>query len=292
MELNILNFGAYKINKSTSSEIILNTIELAKEVDTLGYKRFWLGEHYEINVAWRNPEILISMIAGITDRIRVGSGGSLIKLHKPLYLAQTYNLVEFFFPERIDFGFAAGGADNLVGERLNFINQEIYEIRIEEFLGYFNNKLTNEIKISPYINSSPEFWILGSGYGSCSLAVKYKTALCLSLFHTKLGLKEMKIMFNSFITQYQKVNNESPKLGIAVAGNISKSEKISKKIIKESQEYISISPSILGDYSQCAELLYNISIEFEGAEVFFLDVSNRFQEKIEAFKELAKILNL
>lgn len=55
-----------------------HTLELAQWTEELGYHRYWVAEHHNTNgLAGSSPEILMTRIASVTNRIRVGSGGIL-----------------------------------------------------------------------------------------------------------------------------------------------------------------------------------------------------------------------
>ena len=57
-------------------QAIHNTVDLAKRLDACGYHRLWLAEHHsDQSLASSAPEVLMSHVATVTKRIRVGSGG-------------------------------------------------------------------------------------------------------------------------------------------------------------------------------------------------------------------------
>jgi len=90
------------------------TVELARVAERLGYHRYWLAEHHGGEmVASSSPEIMISAIAGATERIRVGSGGMMLPNHSPLHVAEQFKVLEALYPERIDLGIGrAPGTDH------------------------------------------------------------------------------------------------------------------------------------------------------------------------------------
>jgi luciferase family oxidoreductase group 1 len=82
-----------------------NSIDLAREADTLGYVRYWLAEHHNLaSVASPAPDLMIGQIAAVTSRIRVGSGGVMLPNHAPLMVAERFKMLEALFPGRIDLG--------------------------------------------------------------------------------------------------------------------------------------------------------------------------------------------
>src|SRR5436190_20249648 len=60
----------------TPRDALLETVELARHVDALGYSRYWLAEHHSSpGLAGSAPEIMVARVAGETRHLRVGSGG-------------------------------------------------------------------------------------------------------------------------------------------------------------------------------------------------------------------------
>ena len=59
----------------TTADAVAATLSLARTADELGYHRYWLAEHHNMPaVAATNPPVLIGLVAGATERIRVGLG--------------------------------------------------------------------------------------------------------------------------------------------------------------------------------------------------------------------------
>src|ERR1700735_5500143 len=71
---------------STPGQALQNSIELARLVDELGYKRFWMSEHHAMDtLACTAPEVMLARIGAGAKRIRVGGGGVIVP---PLPLTQ------------------------------------------------------------------------------------------------------------------------------------------------------------------------------------------------------------
>src|SRR3712207_9545870 len=65
---------------SDGARALRNTLELARLVDRLGYERYWLAEHHNLpSIASSAPEIMIGHVANVTERIRVGAGGMMLR---------------------------------------------------------------------------------------------------------------------------------------------------------------------------------------------------------------------
>lgn len=114
--------------------------EIVPKAEQMGFTRFWLGEHYESDVAWRNPELLLTLLAGCTERIRLGVAGVLLNLHNPLLVAQNYNLLSYFFQNRIDLGIAKGFSSDEVMK--HFTGDIFLQKKHTEYEEIFSNKLS------------------------------------------------------------------------------------------------------------------------------------------------------
>src|SRR5438445_88178 len=91
---------------------IARSVELARHVEQLGYKRYWVAEHHAIQgLACSATPVLIGHIAAATKTIRVGSGGVMLPNHAPLVVAEQFGTLEAIYPGRIDLGLgrAPGG---------------------------------------------------------------------------------------------------------------------------------------------------------------------------------------
>src|SRR6266850_2081202 len=87
---------------------IARSVELARHVEQLGYKRYWVAEHHAIQgLACSATPVLIGHIAAATKTIRVGSGGVMLPNHAPLVVAEQFGTLEAIYPGRIDLGLAA-----------------------------------------------------------------------------------------------------------------------------------------------------------------------------------------
>ena len=76
---------------TTSGQALRQTTELARRVEELGYRRFWVAEHHNMPaIASSAPAVLIAHLAAATTTIRVGSGGVMLPNHAPLAVAEQF----------------------------------------------------------------------------------------------------------------------------------------------------------------------------------------------------------
>lgn len=161
---------------NTITEAFNNSLDLARHADRLGYKRYWLAEHHNMeSIASAATSVLISYIANGTKNIRVGSGGIMLPNHSPLIIAEQFGTLECLFPGRIDLGVGrAPGTDpvtsmalrrNLQGSVDEFPNDVI------KLLNYFaprNNAAL--VRAVPGEGLQVPVWLLGSSTYSAQLA--------------------------------------------------------------------------------------------------------------------------
>src|SRR5262245_51503489 len=98
-----------------AAQALRNTLDLARHVETWGYRRFWLAEHHNLDgVASSATAVLIGHVAGGTQTMRVGSGGVMLPNHAPLVIAEQFGTLATLYPGRIDLGLGrAPGTDGL-----------------------------------------------------------------------------------------------------------------------------------------------------------------------------------
>ena len=96
-----------------AADAFRNTVAVAQQAERLGYNRFWLAEHHNINgVASSATAVLIGHVAAHTKTLRVGSGGVMLPNHAPLIIAEQFGTLETLYPGRIDLGLGrAPGSD-------------------------------------------------------------------------------------------------------------------------------------------------------------------------------------
>ena len=97
----------------TVAQALHNSLDLAQHVERLGFTRYWLAEHHNMDgIASSATAVLIGHVAGGTSRIRVGSGGIMLPNHAPLVVAEAFGTLAELYPGRIDLGLGrAPGTD-------------------------------------------------------------------------------------------------------------------------------------------------------------------------------------
>ncbi|MGK4568219.1 LLM class flavin-dependent oxidoreductase [Flavobacterium sp. 3HN19-14] len=172
-------------NGKTPADAFSNSASLALHTEKLGFKRFWLAEHHNMeSVASTATVVLIGHVASKTTTIRVGSGGIMLPNHAPLIVAEQFGTLATLFPDRIDLGLGrAPGTDQLTAmalrRDLNAVNN--FAGNIQELQKYFSLKNTSApVRAIPGEGLDIPIWILGSStdsaYVAASLGLPYAFA--------------------------------------------------------------------------------------------------------------------
>ena len=155
---------------------IARSMELARRVEQLGYKRYWVAEHHSIQgLACSATPVLIGHIAGATETIRVGSGGVMLPNHSPLVVAEQFGTLEAMYPGRIDLGLgrAPGGDFQTMRALRRGLAQDgdDFPALLEELRTYLGPERSGQVvKAIPGQNSNVPIMLLGSSAFSAQLA--------------------------------------------------------------------------------------------------------------------------
>ncbi len=156
---------------TTARKALQNATRIACAAEALGYARFWLAEHHNMqSIASAAPEVLIAHIASATSTIRVGAGGIMLPNHSPLHVVEQFRTLEALYPGRIDLGVGrAPGTDPLASAALrrSGANPRDVDDLVEEFFAFALGEFPvrhpfSGIKITPTDVTTPPIWMLGS----------------------------------------------------------------------------------------------------------------------------------
>ncbi|MDN5726040.1 MAG: LLM class flavin-dependent oxidoreductase [Propionibacteriales bacterium] len=188
LQLSVLDLVPVRSGQTTA-DAVHASIRLAQTAEENGLHRFWVAEHHNMPaVAATNPPVLISLLAGATERLRIGSGGVMLPNHAPLVVAEQFALLEAAFPGRIDLGIGrAPGSDPVTSHVLRLGGP----VNAEEAVAQFESNVENLImmmdrsgvgvavqgreyglRATPAAVSSPPVWLLGSSDYSARLAAR------------------------------------------------------------------------------------------------------------------------
>jgi len=173
--LSVLDLSPIK-QGSDAAAALRESLELARHVEALGYRRFWLAEHHNMpGIASAATAVAIGHVAAGTSRIRVGAGGIMLPNHAPLVIAEQFGTLASLFPGRIDLGLGrAPGTDPRTAQALRRTLQsgvDNFPQDVQELLAYFAPAMPDQaVRAIPGQGTNVPVWILGSSHYGAQLA--------------------------------------------------------------------------------------------------------------------------
>jgi luciferase family oxidoreductase group 1 len=186
---------------SSAGQALQHSIDLARNVDRLGYTRFWMSEHHAMRtLASTAPEIILARIGAETERIRIGSGGIMLPHYSAFKVAETFRTLHALYPGRVDLGIgrAPGGgpmeALALKRERGTKMPDD-FEDQVRELLAYFNRSFPaghpfGTLHVAPEMPDAPDVWMLGSSMWSANAAAAFGLPYAFAHFFFGMGTRQ------------------------------------------------------------------------------------------------------
>ncbi|WP_282339371.1 MULTISPECIES: LLM class flavin-dependent oxidoreductase [Pseudomonas] len=159
-----------------AAQALRNSLSLARHVEKLGFTRFWVAEHHNMDgIASSATAVLLGYLAGGTSSIRVGAGGIMLPNHAPLVIAEQFGTLEALYPGRIDLGLGrAPGADQFTAHALRrdrMGSADDFPRDVEELERLLGPRQPNQRVVAmPGADSNLPIWLLGSSLFSAQLA--------------------------------------------------------------------------------------------------------------------------
>ncbi|MCP8970380.1 LLM class flavin-dependent oxidoreductase [Ectobacillus ponti] len=193
----------------TAREALVASARLAQLGEELGYTRYWIAEHHDLQgLASSVPEVMLGYIGAQTKSIRIGSGAVLLPHYRPYKVAETYNLLATLFPGRIDIGIgrAPGGSAEATTALSGRFLEEVWKLpdSIRELLHFLHgdfpeDHLYAKVKAAPVPDIPPEPWLLGTSGKSAKLAAELGISYAFGQFMSdKNGADLLRMYHESF----------------------------------------------------------------------------------------------
>ncbi len=159
----------------TAATALANSLDLARNAETWGYKRFWLAEHHNMpGIASAATAVTIGHVAAGTSTIRVGAGGIMLPNHAPLMVAEAFGTLATLYPARIDLGLGrAPGTDMPTARALRrgMGGADNFPADVVELIEYFEPASGDApVRAIPGVGTRVPVWMLGSSLYGAQLA--------------------------------------------------------------------------------------------------------------------------
>ena len=194
------------IQGSDASHALANSLDLARNAERLGYRRFWLAEHHNMTgVASAATAVVIGHVAGGTSTIRVGAGGIMLPNHAPLMIAEQFGTLNALYPGRIDLGLGrAPGTDQNTARALRRTlagDIDAFPRDVMELMAYFQPARPGQlVQAVPGAGQAVPVWILGSSTYGAQLAAALGLPYA---FASHFAPADMDAALNLYRTQFK-----------------------------------------------------------------------------------------
>ena len=162
---------------ATVAQALATTTELARHAEALGYRRFWLAEHHNMEgLACSATAVLLAHVAAHTRRITLGSGGVMLPNHAPLVVAEQFGTLAALHPGRIELGLGrAPGTDGptmrALRRSLDGVHEDRFPQDVMELMAYLGPAQPGAaVRAIPGMGTAVPVWLLGSSLYSAQLA--------------------------------------------------------------------------------------------------------------------------
>ncbi len=216
---------------SSAGEALDRSVELARHVEQLGYRRFWMSEHHAMaTLACASPEVVLARIGAATQRIRIGSGGIMLPHYAPMKVAENFLTLHAMYPGRVDLGVgraAGGGALEAAALRRDRQGSSLhgpaddFPEQVAELLawlgqgeGFPPGHPFSRVELSPPSasigsasgpSSGPQVWLLGSSMWGAAAAAQWGLPYAFAHFFSPVATR-------AALDSYRRAFQPSPML--------------------------------------------------------------------------------
>lgn len=151
--------------------------EIATHIDQLGFNRYWVAEHHNMqSIASAATAVVLAHAGQRTKRIRIGSGGIMLPNHSPYIIAEQFGTLAALYPGRVDLGLGrAPGTDQATLQAIRTPHgaAERFPQDVMELMHWFQpDDAPGYIRAWPAAGAEVDFWILGSSTFGATLAAE------------------------------------------------------------------------------------------------------------------------
>ena len=161
------------VDGGDAGQALRNSLDLARHVEALGYRRYWMAEHHNLpGIASAATAVALAHVAAGTSTIRIGAGGIMLPNHAPLLIAEQFGTLAALHPGRVELGLGrAPGSDQVTARAVRRNLQggaDEFPQDVVELIGYFQPAEPGQaVQAVPGAGLEVPVWILGSSlYGA------------------------------------------------------------------------------------------------------------------------------
>ncbi|MFT4197351.1 MAG: MsnO8 family LLM class oxidoreductase [Pseudoxanthomonas sp.] len=165
----------------SAAQTLRDSVAQAQLAERLGYHRYWFAEHHATpQLASPAPEVLAAYVLAQTSRIRVGTGGVMLRHYAPYKVAEVFNLLASLAPDRVDLGVGKAPGGLLASTRALAYGRERtpdFAEQLADLEGFLSGTLPAghrhaDAVAAPLPAQGPQRFLLGASPESAELAAQ------------------------------------------------------------------------------------------------------------------------
>lgn len=274
---------------------LAEAVELAPLAERTGYTRYWVAEHQP----QPSPISLAFLVAGQTEKIRIGTAGVLLHYYPPLRTAHEFHLLETTFPGRVDAGFCGGKmAPHLVeidreGRDIAAIERAFPE-RAAQLVRHLRNTradpaFDSQLAWDGVTENPPQIWWHGSSHRSASAAAEAGVAFGYALqFANSVDSPDVLRRYRDAFVPYRG----SQALAILAVAGVCAETEAEARALADRRPSKFFEPRVVGSPQTCLEHLGALRERYAADEVIFADLCHAFAPRVRCYELLAEAAGL
>jgi alkanesulfonate monooxygenase SsuD/methylene tetrahydromethanopterin reductase-like flavin-dependent oxidoreductase (luciferase family) len=255
------------------------TFRLAAQLEAAGFHRLWVGEHQP----QPQPQLVVALLAGMTETIRVGTAGVLLHYIAPSRAAFDFQFLATCFPDRIDAGICAGLVGDLELERdqLDGRDRTVHLARYDERVAAFLASMGDR-------SESLEIWSHGSGPRSARRAARHGLRFGYSLFHG-ISVDDPRAM-ETYRAEFAPARaGDEPYAALAVAGVCAATGDEARRIAAGHQNPF-FALRVVGSPEECRRQLDDLIERYRPDEIVFSTLGGDYNQRVASYRLLAGVM--
>jgi luciferase family oxidoreductase group 1 len=166
-----------------------HTARLVRDLDRIGYHRFWATEHRTGGQS-ASPIVIATVAAASTTRIRIGTAGIKLRYYNALKVAEDFGLLELLFPGRVDLGVLGHGEPDgtldraLVGSQGDMGGDDWYARKVARLAALLRSESSTDGATvrSARSPNPPALWVCSLDASSARLAASQSCKFAYSVY--------------------------------------------------------------------------------------------------------------
>lgn len=268
-----------------------DVVELA---EATGYHRYWVSEHHSVSQSG-SPTLATALAGGVSERLRVGMGGVLLRMHLPMRVAADIALLRTFFPGRIDIGIAGAHTGDAMSQALSgeaVADDAKYRARIEELIRLCSGD--HRVPCSEFARDrAPQFWLCGTSKASAMLAGSLGLRYAYHHYLKPLPEPVRPSLGAVYCDAFRPSSvTSAPHFAIAAFGAVSSSEPQARNEWQRGAGGTPSQPSFADTASTVANQLGELAASYGANETFVDCFAGSLGKRLDGLRGLAESLRL